>query len=328
MGEPLKMYNVSVIIIGKNVSKTLYECISSIKTAINFDPSIYSSEIIYVDSNSLDDSIEIAQANNIKVINIISSFTTASLGRFLGIRHAKYNKLLFIDGDMVLEKDWFSKTNTLIDTHLGIVGDRYEILIKNDTIIKEVPHFYNYTNFQEAPKIGGFIYFNNSQTPSANFSPFLREEEECDFYAKIRSTVTFYEVPYHGFRHLNRNLSGQRLLSYLQPYVKMGYLLSLFKSIKDGYFINYSVIQKKYIKSILISLLTYTLPIYPNFYSLIIILLLTFSNQKSDIRGVIITSIAFPYKLITSIYFLIKYRNGIDLEYSFDSRLFKEKIML
>ncbi|MCA0234353.1 MAG: glycosyltransferase family 2 protein [Bacteroidetes bacterium] len=328
MGDSLKTYNVSVIIIGKNVSKTLFDCISSVKNAINFDPNINLSEIIYVDSNSSDNSIQIAQVNNVKIINIISTFTTASLGRFLGIRHAKYNKLLFIDGDMVLEKDWFSKTNAIIDTHLGVVGDRYEVLIKNDTIIKEIPHFYNYKNFQKASKIGGFIYFNNSQTPSANFSPFLREEEECDFYAKIRSTVSFYEVPYHGFQHLNRNLSGQRLLSYLQPYVKMGYLLSLFKSIKDGYFLNYSVIQKKYIKSILISLLAYALPIYLNFYSLILILLLLFSNNKSDIRGVIITAIAFPYKLITSIYFLIKYRNGIDLEYSFDSLQFKEKIML
>lgn len=328
MGESLKTHNISVIIIGKNVSKTLFECISSVKIAINFDSSINLSEIIYVDSNSSDNSIQIAQANDAKIINITSTFTTASLGRFLGIRHAKYSKLLFIDGDMVLEKDWFSKTNLLIDTHLGIVADRYEVLIKNDIIIEEIPHFYNYTNFQKAPKIGGFIYFNNSRTPFANFSPFLREEEECDFYAKILDNVPFYQVPYHGFRHLNRNLSGQRLLSYFQPYVKMGYLLSLFKSIKDGYFLNYSIIQRKYIKSILISLLACALLVYPNIYSLIIILLLIFSNQKSDIRGVIITAIAFPYKLITSIYFLIKYRNGIDLEYSFDSLQFKEKIML
>ena len=83
--------NLSILIIGKNTEKTLEKCISSIFDAIQNTKYIDSCDIIYIDSNSSDSSVDIAKAKKVETIEMIDGFTTASLGRYLGLKHSNHN---------------------------------------------------------------------------------------------------------------------------------------------------------------------------------------------------------------------------------------------
>jgi glycosyltransferase involved in cell wall biosynthesis len=97
---------ISFITIGRNIEKTIEICIESILEFIRVNL-IINSEIIYVDSESNDRTIEFAQKYPIQIIKI-SGKINAAIGRNEGVRHAKGNILFFIDGDMEIFPDFFN----------------------------------------------------------------------------------------------------------------------------------------------------------------------------------------------------------------------------
>lgn len=92
---------VSFIIIGKNEESNIERCIKSILSSIT--PACISSfEIIYVDGNSYDKSILIAEKFDCVRIFKITGVTNTALGRNVGAREANGSVLFFIDADMEL----------------------------------------------------------------------------------------------------------------------------------------------------------------------------------------------------------------------------------
>ncbi len=90
---------ISFIIIGKNESKNIKNCLNSVYILVK-KSSIKNYEIIYVDSNSDDNSLELVlKFPEVKVYKITSGESAAS-ARNTGAERAKYNLLFFIDGDM------------------------------------------------------------------------------------------------------------------------------------------------------------------------------------------------------------------------------------
>ena len=134
--------NISAIIIGKNSNKTLSKCINNLKKSLNKTVIIQKYEIIYVDSNSIDNSIELAKEAEVQIIEIIGGYTSASLGRYLGKQYSKYENLLFLDGDMDIEESWFSESFDYYMRYKAIIGERHEKLYKNNNVLKEIPNFY------------------------------------------------------------------------------------------------------------------------------------------------------------------------------------------
>ncbi|AZQ61546.1 glycosyltransferase family 2 protein [Flammeovirga pectinis] len=94
---------LSFIIIGKNEGKTLKMCIDSIDLVINKYK--YDYEIIYVDSKSKDNSLEICNSNNIKTYKITGD-CNAAIARNIGALESKGNILCFLDADMEIEVDF------------------------------------------------------------------------------------------------------------------------------------------------------------------------------------------------------------------------------
>lgn len=85
--------------IGRDEAKNLGRCFSAIKTI--------SSNIIYVDSNSSDDSLEVAKKYKIpKVVQLISNHYSPALGRVVGAGLVRTKLIQFIDGDQALAKGW------------------------------------------------------------------------------------------------------------------------------------------------------------------------------------------------------------------------------
>jgi glycosyltransferase involved in cell wall biosynthesis len=90
---------ISFVIIGKNISMTILKSIESVIKTISYNQ-IKKHEIIYIDSNSNDDSVKKALSyNNIKIYKI-TRFPNAAIARNLGFNQSKGDVIFFIDGDM------------------------------------------------------------------------------------------------------------------------------------------------------------------------------------------------------------------------------------
>ncbi|MBS4013213.1 MAG: glycosyltransferase [Bacteroidetes bacterium] len=99
---------VSFIIIGKNESSHIEKCIKGVYDSIHY-ADIDKYEIIYVDSNSSDNTIDLVKKfPEVSIYNIYKGQSPAS-GRNLGAKNACYDLLFFIDGDNVINPDFLKK---------------------------------------------------------------------------------------------------------------------------------------------------------------------------------------------------------------------------
>lgn len=96
---------ISFIIVGKDIENTISICIKSVIGFIGKN-NIKSSEIIYVDSNSKDRTIDIAKKFDVKVIRVKGEVNSA-IGRNVGVKNSNGQILFFIDGDMQLKPDLY-----------------------------------------------------------------------------------------------------------------------------------------------------------------------------------------------------------------------------
>lgn len=97
---------ISFIIIGKNEGWRLEKCLSSVKSIAARELSV-PYEVIYVDSQSTDDSIELSKKYADRTF-LITGICNAAIGRNIGAKEAKGDILFFLDGDMELCEGAFS----------------------------------------------------------------------------------------------------------------------------------------------------------------------------------------------------------------------------
>lgn len=94
---------LAVVVIGRNEGARLTRCLASV-AAMN--KSFANLEIVYVDSNSSDDSVKRAQDAGARVLVLRPGPTTAARGRNAGWRETRSSYVLFLDGDTVLHPDF------------------------------------------------------------------------------------------------------------------------------------------------------------------------------------------------------------------------------
>jgi glycosyltransferase involved in cell wall biosynthesis len=100
---------IGFIIIGKNEGHKLVRCIKSISKTID-ENHIGDYEIIYVDSKSTDDSIDLAGGLEEKVkIFRISGKANPAIGRNIGAKESDADIYCFIDGDMEIVPEFFPR---------------------------------------------------------------------------------------------------------------------------------------------------------------------------------------------------------------------------
>lgn len=94
---------ISFVVIGRNEARTIQKTIESIFAYIQYN-NITDYEIIYVDSESTDNSLEIVQKfKEVKIFEITGEIS-AAIGRNIGAKEAKGEVLVFLDADMEIEK--------------------------------------------------------------------------------------------------------------------------------------------------------------------------------------------------------------------------------
>jgi glycosyltransferase involved in cell wall biosynthesis len=98
---------VSVVVIGRNEGDRLRRCLASV---VAMNQSGFETELIYVDSGSTDNSLEIAAEFGATVIALKPERPTAALGRNAGWRAAKGATVLFLDGDTILDANFVARS--------------------------------------------------------------------------------------------------------------------------------------------------------------------------------------------------------------------------
>ncbi len=118
---------LAVVIIGRNEGQRLLNCLRSV--------CIITQYIVYVDSGSTDNSIEIAQQFNAHIIHLdLTQAFTAARARNAGLNYIintypELKYVQFIDGDCELITDWINQGLHYLETHLNdavVCGRRRE----------------------------------------------------------------------------------------------------------------------------------------------------------------------------------------------------------
>lgn len=298
------MNTLSVIVIGLNVERTLTRCLESIQAALKEASALIQSyELIYVDSNSSDASCSIAQEAGAKIIRITDGFTSPALGRNLGIRAARYETLFFVDGDMEIDARWLSHALPELHASEGVIGERHEIVYSGKgTIRYEVPQFEKLKVKAPVKRLGGFLLVKRSALQNLEYDYTLIDEEEADLYAKLYGSMTITALPVPAYKHHNYNYRlGDRIMRFVHPFINIGYVLSLGKSIKGGYFSSYAKLQSKYLVVLLASALLYGGLIFGSVICVLLAFVLCFWNTGLSFLSNIANVITAPYKIVTAI---------------------------
>ena len=116
---------VAVVVIGRNEGPRLLRCLDSV-WAMDYPQS--SLDLIYVDSQSTDDSVDQAKHRNTRVFEVNPERPCASIGRNAGWRATDAEFILFLDGDTVLAPTFVRAALAAFGPDMAVVfGNRREM---------------------------------------------------------------------------------------------------------------------------------------------------------------------------------------------------------
>ena len=132
----------SVIIPCYNVSKFINSLINSINKC-----SVLPNEIIFVNDCSIDKTLQVLEALNLKGIKkkIVSTKINSGPGnaRNLGVEHSSYEYLFFLDSDTTVTSNLFKIYLSKIEKYNAIVG-MYHYQSLNKGFFQELKSYYYY----------------------------------------------------------------------------------------------------------------------------------------------------------------------------------------
>jgi hypothetical protein len=179
MGEMV----LSAVIITRNEESNIAACIQSVLK----DFSGLESEVLLVDSASVDRTLSVAGAFPIRIIRLSEGcLLSPSAGRYVGTLNTRGEFILFLDGDMRVIEGWTrAGLAVLADETLGAVAGR---LYRVDP--GEVPQLTNPDRLPAGSVMalgGAGIYRRRALRDSGSFNPFLKGEEERELGYRLTS---------------------------------------------------------------------------------------------------------------------------------------------
>ena len=215
---------LSIVVIGKNESENLPLVISSLSELRQ--RAKYRIQMIYVDSDSSDLSVEIAKSffDEIYVLSP-SDHLCASAGRHIGTLKAIYEWILYLDGDMEICSefiDFLCSTLEQLNTKFGYIG-RY-VYYYGDGDVKDNALNYK-TNGQIVTYHGGAVLLRKcSVIDAGNWNPCIFSNEEIELYTRLRSNkynVIFVDKPMIK-HYTERYTSMKKLIMNFAPSAGLG----------------------------------------------------------------------------------------------------------
>ena len=249
---------VSVVIIGRNEARNLSRCIESVFSAL-LDQDNY--EIIYVDSNSEDESVSIALSHGVKVVRILNADPfCAALGRHIGASLCQNEYIMFLDGDMELTEGWIEAGIKNIESSQEFVGakgilDEYR-LDDEDSCVSFRENVNEVFEYGIARYFGGAILLKKCDLIQAgNWSRGVIANEEAELYSRIKQKgqkviqlpikmATHYRlVEKNDIKHRVRLIFNKRHLGIGQGFVNSLLTKSHFSFIRHFKFFFFSFLM-------------------------------------------------------------------------------------
>ena len=213
---------ISAIVIGKNEGERLTCCIDSIHAALG----VLAHEIIYVDSRSTDDSLQRAKACGARCFVLAAQKTTAGLGRHVGAKEARGEYLLFLDGDMRLQKGFCEKAMMAMAqrSYDGCTGIRKDIYLKNGDTVGENANYFGCTAERIVPEFGGALFIKKEALEKAGgWSPDTIACEEAELHARLRAAgCTILEIPVKMITHTDAVRDGRGFIGTIFSRRRLG----------------------------------------------------------------------------------------------------------
>ncbi|WP_276301579.1 glycosyltransferase [Halorussus lipolyticus] len=156
--------DLSVVVIARNEEDRIGDCLNSVFTATD----AFDSEVVVVDSNSTDRTVERAREFPVSVLRIPDDdLTTPSAGRFVGAAFADGEQVLFVDGDMVLEDGWLEPAAEMLAENPDLAGVGGHLDQTDATELREPDWLH-----------GVALYDADALASVGGFDPFLRALED------------------------------------------------------------------------------------------------------------------------------------------------------
>ena len=213
---------ISIVVIGQNEGERLSRCLQSIHQAMQS----FEYEIIYVDSCSVDDSIERAHNMGAQVLRLIGPETTAGLGRRIGARAANGDWILFLDGDMQLIPGFIQSALQLASERNcdGICGIRTDVFFKDGIPVNRIDNVYSCTSERICIEFGGAILLSALALSSCGgWSAEPVACEEAELHARlIANGAIIIEVPVPMIIHFDHIRDSRSILSIVFSKRRLG----------------------------------------------------------------------------------------------------------
>ena len=213
---------ISVIVIGNNEGERLAACLDSARAALR----TLSHELIYVDSRSTDDSLQIASSHGARCFLLEETQTTAGLGRFVGAREARGEYLLFLDGDMRLQPGFAERALMAMASrgYDGVCGIREDVYMQGDVIVSRRENYFGCTQERLAPEFGGAILLRaEALARCGGWSPDTIACEEAELHARLLDAgCRVGELPVPMIVHTDAVREGRGLLGVLLSRRRLG----------------------------------------------------------------------------------------------------------
>ena len=174
------MSTLSIVIISKNEEKHIKATIESVLAATQKENL---REIVVVDSASTDQTVRIAQQFPVTIVQIQAGYyLSPAAGRYIGFRYCSGDYIFFLDGDMLLDQNWFRVAIPILekDPKLAGIAGRCEGMV--------------YRHFGNTTHLGGaalYRYHVLADPNIGNFNPWLCNEEEIELGLRI-SAAGYY----------------------------------------------------------------------------------------------------------------------------------------
>lgn len=233
---------ISILIRNKNEAKQLEKTLLGIKN----QKANFPFEIVVIDDNSSDNSIEIAEKFGCKVVTLDKKFTYGYAINF-GVNHCKYEIILLLSShNILLSNDFFDKLNSYFKNE-NVVGVRCTPVINIKQIEQSLiePILLNKNNYSHKENWGDLLIANcsairKSVAQKIIFNEIIRSNEEklwsLDVFKEgysILSNVPCYYIynKKNNEKAVLRDIISKYQIDGIIPLSSSKFLLNISKSI-------------------------------------------------------------------------------------------------
>lgn len=184
-----KEVRTGVVVIGRNEGERLVSCLNSLI--------LQSNQIVYVDSNSTDQSVTMAKSKGVEVVMLdISKPFTAARARNEGLKrllkvHPQVDYVQFVDGDCEVNATWIDKAVAFLDQNskVAVVCGRRRERYPDRSIFNKMCDVEWDTPIGDAKACGGDAMFRAIPLAAhGGYNPTLIAGEEPDLCVRLRAS--------------------------------------------------------------------------------------------------------------------------------------------